>query len=149
MKLFLLALNSFVFLNLNAQSISIDTSSVVVHKDPRLDLLVKKQAAINEESLRYVKKVAKGYRLLVANTIKRDEAINAKAKLYNYFPELKSYLSYQSPYFKLKAGNFKDKKEAEDYQKKLNQYFPKGVFVMADVIELKPEKDPEELVPNP
>ena len=51
------------------------------------------------------------------NTNNRDEAIAAKTKVYTYFPELKSYLLYQSPYYKLKVGNFKEKKEAEDYQK--------------------------------
>jgi hypothetical protein len=122
-----------------------DTSSVVVHKDPRLDLLVKKQVEINEETTRNARKIARGYRLLVINTNKRDEAIGAKSKLYKYFPELKSYLYYQTPYFKLKAGNFKEKKEAEDYQKKLNKVFQKGVFIMTDLIEVKPEKEGEEV----
>ncbi|RYF99893.1 MAG: SPOR domain-containing protein, partial [Chitinophagaceae bacterium] len=51
------------------------------------------------------------------------------------------YLWHQSPYYKLKAGNFKDRKEAEAYQQKLNSYFPKGVFVMNDIIELKQDKE--------
>jgi len=122
-----------------------DTSSVVIHKDPRIDLLVKKQVEINEETTRNARRVAKGYRLLVVNTNKRDEAINAKTRLYQYFPELKSYLLYQSPYFKLKAGNFKERKDAENYQKKLNAYFPRGVFIMNDLIEVKPDKDTGEL----
>ena len=117
-----------------------DTSSVTVHKDPRIDMLVKKQVQINEETSRDARKVGKGYRLMIINTNKRDEAIAAKTKVYTYFPELKSYLIYQSPYFKLKVGNFKEKKEAEEYQKKLNVFFPKGVFIMADKIEVKPEK---------
>lgn len=130
-----------------SQTIS-DTSSVVVHKDPRLDMLVKKQVEINEETTRNARKIARGYRLLVINTNKRDEAIGAKSKLYQYFPELKSYLYYQTPYFKVKAGNFKEKKEAEDYQKKLNKVFQKGVFIMSDLIEVKPEKEIEDVGKN-
>jgi hypothetical protein len=126
-----------------------DTSSVVVHKDPRVDLLVKKQVEINEETTRNARKIARGYRLLVINTNKRDEAIGAKSKLYQYFPELKSYLYYQTPYFKVKAGNFKEKKEAEDYQKKLNKVFQKGVFIMTDLIEVKPEKEMDEVERQP
>jgi len=118
-----------------------DNNSVVVHKDPRLDLLVKKQAEINEEISRNARKNMKGFRLLVVNTNSREEAISAKTKVYSFFPELKAYLIYQSPYFRLKVGNFKDREEAEDYQKKLNKYFPKGVFIMNDVIEVKPDKD--------
>lgn len=118
-----------------------DSNFIVIHKDPRLDLLVKKQAEINEDISRNARKNMKGFRLLVINTNSRDEAIAAKTKVYSFFPELKAYLIYQSPYFRLKVGNFKDREEAEDYQKKLNKYFPKGVFIMNDVIEVKPDKD--------
>lgn len=145
MKSVFVSLFSIICIAASAQQMSSDTSSVVIHKDPRIDLLVKKQVEINEETTRNARRVAKGYRLLVVNTNKRDEAINAKTKLYQYFPELKSYLLYQSPYFKLKAGNFKERKDAESYQKKLNAYFPRGVFIMNDYIEVKPDKDTDEL----
>lgn len=121
-----------------------DSSSVVVHKDPRVDLLVKKQAQINDETTRESRRTAKGFRLMIISTISRDEAIAAKTTVYTYFPELKAYLWHQSPYYKLKAGNFKDRKEAEDYQKRLNAYFPKGVFVMNDIVEVKPDKSKDD-----
>lgn len=120
-----------------------DTSTVIVHKDLRIDMLIKKQAQINEETARESRRTMKGFRLMVINTNKREEAIAAKTKIYTYFPELKAYLLYQSPYFKLKAGNFKTREEAEDYQKKLNAFFPKGVFIISDIIEIKPEKAKE------
>ena len=123
----------------------IDTNSIIIHKDPRVDLLIKKQAQVNEEATRENRKSGKGFRLMVISTSSRDEAIAAKTKIYTYFPELKAYLWHQSPYYKLKAGNFKDRKEAEEYQKKLNIYFPKGVFIMNDIVELRPEKREEEL----
>ncbi len=120
---------------------TVDTPGVIVHKDPRIELLVKKQIQINEETSREARRIGKGYRLLVVNTNNRDEAVEAKTKVYTFFPELKSYLIYQSPYFKLKVGNFKDRKEAEEYRERLQKYFPKGVFIMNDTIELKLDKD--------
>ena len=48
----------------------------------------------------------------------------------------------------LKAGNFKDRKDAEAYQKRIGSYFPKGVFIMKDIIEVKPGKPGEEEI-NP
>jgi len=120
---------------------ALDTPAVIVHKDPRVDLLVKKQIQINEETSREARRIGKGYRLLVINTNNRDEAVDAKTKVYTFFPELKSYLIYQSPYFKLKVGNFKDRKEAEEYRERLQKYFPRGVFIMNDTIELKLDKD--------
>ena len=136
---FLFSLSSFSQdTTLNRSS---DTLSVIVHKDPRIDLLVKKQIQINEETSREARRVGKGYRLLVINTNNRDEATAAKTKVYTFFPELKSYLLYQAPFFKLKVGNFKEKKEAEEYQQRLQKYFPKGVFIMNDTIEIKLETD--------
>lgn len=123
---------------------AVDTNSVIVHKDPRVDLLVKKQAAINEATGRESKRTDKGYRLMIISTNNRDEAMAAKTKIYTYFPELKAYLWYQSPYFRVKAGNFKDRKDAESYQKRMNTYFPKGVFIMKDIIEVKPSKGGED-----
>lgn len=120
-----------------------DSITVIVHKDPRLDLLVKKQSEINEVTSRDGRRTDKGFRLMIISTTSRDEAIAAKTKIYTYFPDLKAYLWYQSPYFRVKAGNFKDRKDAEAYQKRLNTYFPRGVFIMKDVIEVKPGKGGE------
>ncbi|MFN2438632.1 MAG: SPOR domain-containing protein [Chitinophagaceae bacterium] len=124
--------------------ISNQTTAVVVHKDPRVDMLVKKQSSINTAVKKASVRSMRGYRLMVINTNKRNEAIDAKAKIYTYFPDLKAYLSYQSPYFKLKAGNFKTRDEAERYRKMMATMFPKGVFIINDIIEIKPEKDIEE-----
>ncbi len=121
-----------------------DSNTVIVHKDPRIDLLVSKQAQINEVTSRESRKTGRGFRLMIISTNKRDEAIAAKTKIYTYFPELKAYLWHQSPYYKLKAGNFKDRSEAEAYQHKLNVYFPKGVFIMNDIVEFKLDKSIEE-----
>jgi len=123
---------------------AVDSNAVIVHKDPRLDLLVKKQATINEVTSRDGRRTDKGFRLMIISTNKRDEAIAAKTKVYTYFPELKAYLWYQSPYFRVKAGNFKDRKEAEAYQKRMNSFFPKGVFIMKDIIEVKPGRGEED-----
>ncbi|MDZ4810629.1 MAG: SPOR domain-containing protein [Bacteroidota bacterium] len=119
----------------------VDSSTVIVNKDPRIDLLVKKQAYINEITSRGNKRTDKGFRLMIISTNNRDEALAAKTKVYTFFPDLKAYMWYQSPYFRVKAGNFKDLKDAEAYQRRLNTYFPKGVFIMKDVIEVKPSKN--------
>ncbi len=116
-------------------------ASVIIHKDPRIEVLVKKQSSINTATKKSSARTARGYRLLVINTNKRDEAIAAKTRIYTLFPELNPYMSYQSPYFRVKAGNFKTRDEAVRYQKVMNTMFPKGVFIINDIIEIKGEKD--------
>ena len=85
----------------------------------------------------------RGYRLLIINTNSRDEAIAAKTKIYTYFADQKSYLTYQAPFFKLKAGNYQTREEAKKYLGLMKTLFPKGVFIMSDTIEVKPEKEAE------
>jgi hypothetical protein len=144
MKKLLLLLALIAIKNAFAQNATYsDTSSVIVHRDARVDALVKKEAAINAAIKKASARSMRGYRLLVVNTNKRDEAIDAKTKVYTYFPELKAYLVYQTPYFKLKAGNFKTRAEAEKYRKDMASFFPKGVFIINDTIEITPEKDKE------
>jgi hypothetical protein len=113
------------------------TSSVVIHKDPRLDVLIKKQTQINEVTTRESRRNIAGYRLQVINTSDRNAAISAKTKIYQLYPELKAYLLYQAPYFRLRVGNFKDKEEAEEYRKLLSKEFPNNVFLVRDTIEVK------------
>lgn len=112
-------------------------SKVSVQKDNRIDLLIKKQIQVNEETSRQSRRQDKGFRLLVISTTLREEALAAKTKVYTYFPELKAYLYHQSPYYRVKAGNFKERKEAEQYQRRLELLFPKGVFIINDIIEVK------------
>ncbi|RYY57986.1 MAG: SPOR domain-containing protein [Chitinophagaceae bacterium] len=140
MRKLITVLAVLVSLNASAQIDSTDSSTVIVHKDPRLEQLVTLQAQINEETSRDARKTAKGYRLMIISTNSREEAIAAKTTIYTYFPDLQPYLWHQSPYYKVKAGNFRDRKDAEEYQKRLNVYFPKGVFVMNDIIEVKADK---------
>jgi hypothetical protein len=128
----------------SAQTSATQTSSVIVHKDPRLAVLEEKQSNINTASKKASARTMRGYRLLVINTNKRDEAIAAKTKVYQHYPELNAYLSYQTPYFKLKAGNFQTRSEAEAYRKKMASMFPKGVFIINDIIEVKGEKEDEQ-----
>lgn len=152
MKSLIAIITLFISSNLFAQDTTwrrpVDTTAVIVHKDSRIELLIKKQIQINEETSREARRIGKGYRLLVVNTNKRDEAVAAKTKVYTFFPELKSYLIYQSPYFKLKVGNFKERKDAEEWRERLQKYFPKGVFIMNDTIEVKPEKEIETVSRN-
>ena len=115
-----------------------DTPSVIVKKDPRIDLLVKKQIEANEILTRDQRRSAAGYRILVFNTTDRAKATEAKTKMYQAFPELKSYLLFQAPKFHLKVGNFRDRSEAEAYVESIKMTFPTGVYVVRDTIEVDP-----------
>lgn len=118
-------------------------NNVTVHKDPRLDALVRKQIEVNEYSTRDARRNVAGFRLLILSSNDRNKVTEAKLKVYKHFPELKAYVLYQAPYYKLRVGNFKDQKEASDYLKKVEIYFPTGIYVIRDIIEVNPDKSSE------
>jgi hypothetical protein len=116
-----------------------DSGSVAIHKDHRVDLLIAKQIEINEITTRNARRTGPGFRILVINTNDRNKAYEAKTQIYQSFPELKAYLMYQTPFIKLKVGNFKTRPEAEEYVESLKRLFPTGVYVVRDVIEMNNE----------
>ena len=120
-------------------------SNVFVMKDSRLDLLVKKKAEINKKAAD-AKKPNKGYRIQVLNTTDRNQALATKSKLLTLYPEQKTYLMYQAPYFKIRIGNFVEKAEADDLKKELARMFPTGVFVIPSEIEYKAPPEKEETI---
>src|ERR1700748_156636 len=114
-----------------------DTNTVVVTKDPRIDQLVHKQIEINEETTRESRRIMPGFRIQVINSPDRSKVYAAKAKVYQEFPDLKQYLLYQAPNYKLRVGNFKTQDEADAYSKQLSALFPGGGYVVRDTIEVK------------
>ena len=124
----------FIQLPARAQT---DSATVVVDSDPRIDMLVRKQVQINEETTRNIRKNVPGYRILVIASKDRDKVFAAKTKVYQRYPELKPYLTYQPPNYKLNVGNFKTSAEADPYLEKLGRIFPDGVYIVHDIIETK------------
>jgi hypothetical protein len=117
------------------------SASVVVNKDPRIDSLVNKQIEINEVTTRNSRRAAPGYRILVISSNDRNKVIQAKTKMYQEFPELKTYMMYQSPFFRLKVGNFKERTDAEEYLPRIQRYYPTGVYIVTDTIDVRPEQN--------
>jgi len=114
-----------------------DTGGIVVDKDPRVDALVQKQIEINEVTTRDARRNVPGFRIQVLNSPDRNKVYAAKVKIYEQYPDLKPYLLYQAPNYKLKVGNFKTQEEAEQAMQQLSKLFPSGLYVIRDIIEIK------------
>jgi len=136
MRYILTLLSFFIAWGLKSQTITIV-------KDPRLDMLLKKQAELNKEVDKLNNKTGPGYRIMVINTNDRTKALEVKSRMMSDFPEEKSYLVYQSPYFKIMIGNFRNRQEAEPFHKKIQEIYPTGVIIVPATVEYKPEKEEE------
>lgn len=99
-------------------------------------MLIQKQVYVNTLALRNMP----GFRIQVLSTMDRNKANAAKGKLMQLFPQYKTYLSYQSPYFRVRIGDFRNREDAQGLQQQLNDYFPNGVFTVRDYIHISPEQ---------
>jgi len=116
---------------------------VTVHKDPRIDLLGKKMADYNAAIAYNNSRSTKGFRLMVLSTNDRALAMKIRAQLLQQFPEQTIYMSYQSPYIKLKFGNFVERDDAEKMRNQLinQKVVPGNVYIVPETIEVKPDKN--------
>jgi hypothetical protein len=116
--------------------------TIIVHKDPRIDALTAKQIAINKVTIHMTSNgLFKGYRLQVLNTRSRDEAFKTKAMLLENFPNQKVYILYQAPYFKVRAGNFINRADAENFSNDIRGYLSQPVYIVNDLVEYIPKPE--------
>ena len=138
MKHFILTTCTICALSYAAQA----ADTIIIHKDARIDILTEKQAAINKITSRMSGNgLFKGYRLQVLNTRSRDDAFKIKATLLENFPDEKVYVLYQSPYFKVRVGNFVNREDAESFKKELSLFITQPAYVVDDLIEYIPKAD--------
>jgi hypothetical protein len=144
MKKILLAIVIVFSSTLYAQVDSAAVTNLVIQRDVRLDLLGKKLAEINAVEKKIIERSAMGYRLQILSTNDREYAMKTRSALLARFPEQKTYMFFQSPYVKLRFGNFRTKQEAEVYKKQISRMLGgTSIYTVSERIEVKPEKDKE------
>ena len=117
-----------------------DSSGISVHKDPRVDALLRKQVEVFEYNTREARRFVPGFRIMVISTPDRNKANEAKSRVYRNFPELKAYFVYQASQFKLKVGDFKEQADAESYLLRIQPLFTTAVYMVRDMIEVNPDR---------
>ena len=83
-------------------------SSVIIQRDANLDSLIIKNVELNK-----TQNSMDGFRIQLFSGVERNNANALKAKFLRQFPNYAVYLIYQQPYFKLRAGDFRNKLEAQ------------------------------------
>jgi hypothetical protein len=136
---------------------------VTVFKDSRLDILDKRPALIARLELEEranakkdkdiplykpivsadgKKKVTgsiyttKGFKIVIYNGPDRAAAMKAKNEFAKKNPGISSVMSYNSPSYKIKIGDFTSRNDAAKFMRKLNSSFPTS-FIVPDIITVK------------
>lgn len=98
--------------------------------DEKLDSLIQKDIELNKES-----STMPGYRIQIFFGSERKEALDARTKFLQLFPETEAYLVYQAPYFKVRVGDYRNKLEAQAVYRTVLNEFDK-IFIVPDKINL-------------
>lgn len=102
-----------------------------MHVNRRVDMLLDTIAMRNRAV-----KHATGFRIQIYVGNNRQEADAAKLFCYQTFPEIFPYMTFSSPTYRVKVGDFLTRIDAERYQDKIKDQFP-GAMILQDRVEIK------------
>lgn len=100
---------------------------IVLQQDKQVDNLLSKHARINKSDNKI-----QGWRIQIYNSSgkeARDEANEYRNKFLSKYPNLRAYLVYQPPYFKIRVGDYLTKPDAFRLYKEILTEFPVSYLV--------------------
>lgn len=105
--------------------------NVTVIQDPRIEWLLQahQEVAGAENGI-------PGFRIQVAVESGNQSRVRIQRRKYEFdeiFPELKSYINYDAPYFKLRVGDFRTRLDARRYLDRIAREYPTA-FIVVDGI---------------
>lgn len=120
-----------ILLVLTTIAVAQNTGSLNLKQDSRIESLISKQRRLYDLDSSF-----NGYRIHIFMEIGNEalqHAEQVKKQFENAFPDIPIYLTYSEPYFRLRAGDFRNRVEAEKCLRRIKPKF-KEAFVTADMI---------------
>ena len=111
------------------------TSGVVIHSDPRLDILmasnikVKKAYATTPGKSAKVIRSGRGFRVQIYVGNNKNTAISKKVDFMRRYPGVKSYMTYTQPQFRVKVGDFQSRRDAQVFLSEVKSLYPTSMIV--------------------
>src|SRR6185312_3528299 len=106
---------------------------VEVIKDPLIDTLIARRPMLNKTILNTGEETAYGYRVQIFFGSSRQAAYAAQEKFHEEYPDLRTYITYTEPNFKVQAGDFRTRLEAEKLRSELTPMFT-SMFIISGKI---------------
>ncbi|MDT3404414.1 SPOR domain-containing protein [Mucilaginibacter terrae] len=126
-----------------AQAQQPERGKLEVIKDPRIDSLIANRAELSKGMGRAVSNASGyGYRVQFFIGPNRKNAFDAQNRMQQMHPELRTYINYAEPNFKVKAGDFRTRLEASKLMQELKGTFS-SLFIISEKI------NPPKLDANP
>ncbi|MDB5018608.1 MAG: hypothetical protein JWQ84_3440 [Mucilaginibacter sp.] len=127
----------FIVLFAPALSFAQTRGKVEVIKDPLIDTLIARRPFLNKSSSAGTgnsEETVYGYRVQIFFGSSRQAAYDAQARFREEYPEVRTYITYTEPNFKVQAGDFRTRLEAQKLQSELTQMFSSSLFIISGKI---------------
>lgn len=123
------------------QSEEIGKGKIRIYQDSRIETLLGKRKEVTITRNNFT--VGKGFRVQIysgnnQNSSKR-EAFERKAVISRDMPEVETYISFKSPFWRLRAGDCRTYEEAHEIMRKIKDLFPqygKETYIVKDDIKI-------------
>jgi len=123
-------------------SFSQTRGKVEVVKDSLIDTLIAKRATLLKTNAP-VGGQEYGYRVQIFLGSNRQGAYDAQAKFREEYPEFRTYISYTEPNFRVQAGDFRTRLEAEKLKNDLTKTFT-SLFIISGKINPPKTETPDD-----
>lgn len=105
-------------------------TNTILHADARLDIVTKKTKQTGGGSGIYS---GRGYRVQIYAGNDRSKAAKTKIDFQRRFPGVHAYMTYVSPQFRVKVGDFRSRGEAQEMYSKLSTIF-NPCMIVPDIV---------------
>jgi hypothetical protein len=122
----------FIALFFTTPAFSQTRGKVDVVKDARIDTFAARRLELNKAGGADAANI-NGYRVQIFTGENRKDAYTAQAKFQEEFPDIRTYIIYNEPNFKVRAGDFRTRLEAEKLEEELKKWFT-GMFIISEKI---------------
>jgi hypothetical protein len=114
-----------------AQETEHSSGKITVIQDSKLITLTEKYKEVSQEDPSF-----DGYRLQIffdSGNNSKNKATDALSSFQEKYPDVKAYLSFKQPNYRIRVGNFRTKSEAYGFKKSIQADYP-NAFVVRDKI---------------
>jgi hypothetical protein len=112
---------------------------VEVIKDPLIDTLIARRPTLNKNNNISGEETASGFRVQIFFGSSRQAAYDAQARFTNEYPEIRTYITYTEPNFKVQVGDFRTRLEAQKLQSELTGVFTSLFIIPGKINPPKPD----------
>jgi hypothetical protein len=105
---------------------------VEVIKDPQIDSLIARRIALSKTGVKATGAIS-GFQVQIYLGSDRQAAYEAQNRFKSLYPSINTYISYTEPNYKVQAGDFRSRMEAQKLVNDLKQTFSTLLIIPASV----------------